>query len=147
MDCTVWVCLVHSTKPMSPKLVLFFFLLFNLWEPSYQWAIPGGNSVFMKQNEQLKSKCHWEAKIQWCKCEIFLNLGMTNCINCNISESLLEIWAVMGNKCLLSRTGPCKWSTDDGTGWGTVLRDVYVLVCEWVDRPVAYRHATHPSSI
>lgn len=50
----------------------------------------------MKQNEQFKSKCHGEAKTQWCKCEIFLNLGMTNCINCNISESLREIWAGMG---------------------------------------------------
>jgi len=99
----------------------------------------------MKPNEQFKSKRQWEAKIQWCKCEIILNLGMTNCINCNTSESLLEIWAVRGNKCLLSRTGPCKWCTEDGTGWGTVLRDVCVLVREWVERPLAYRHATQNS--
>ncbi len=105
MDCTVHYIWYTLQNQCTQNCLFLFFCL--IWEPSSQWAIPRGNNLFILWNKMSnwKSKCYWEAKTQWCKCEPFLNLGLTNGINCNISGSLLEIWAVRGNECLLSRTG------------------------------------------
>ncbi len=149
MDCIVqYIWYTVQNQCSQNSLVLFFCLI---WEPSFQWAIPRGNSVFILWNKMnnSKSKCYWEAKTQRCKCEPFLNLGLTNCINCNISGSLLEIWAVGDNECLLSRTGHVNRAQRMvQTGRRSSGMSMWVcLVFEWVDRPVAYRRATHPSSI